>query len=96
MPIVLIVVMVAVYAMLFIPQQRRAKAARQMMAALTVGDEVLTSAGMYGEITEFDGETVFLALNDDLEIKITKSSIAERVVYADADTDADADADAEK
>jgi len=83
MGIVLIVAMVLIYAMLFIPQQRRAKAQRQMLAALDVGDEVLTSAGMYGEITEFDGETVFLAVSDDLEIKITRASIAERVVYSD-------------
>jgi preprotein translocase subunit YajC len=40
---------------------------------------------MYGTVTEFDGDTVFLAVHDDLEIKITKASIAERVVYADAE-----------
>ena len=56
-----------------------------------VGDEVLTSAGMYGEITEFDGQSVFLAISDSLEIKITRESIAERVVYADLDEDAEVD-----
>jgi preprotein translocase YajC subunit len=56
-----------------------------MLTALDVGDEVLTSAGFYGTIAEFDGDTVFLAVNDALEIKITKASISERVQYSDAE-----------
>lgn len=81
------VMMVGMYVLLIMPQQRRAKEHRAMMAALDVGDEVLTSAGIYGTIAEFDGETVFLAVNDQHEIKITKASISERVVYADADAE---------
>lgn len=75
------IIIVAMYALLFLPQQRRTKAHRAMLAALETGDEVLTSSGIYGTVTEFDGETVFLAVNDANEIKITKASIAERVVY---------------
>ena len=81
----LIVIMLAMWALLILPQQRRAKAHREMLAALEVGDEVLTSSGMYGTIAEFDGGTVFLAVSDTLEIKVTKESISERVVYADAE-----------
>lgn len=81
----LIVIMVAMWLLLIVPQQRRTKAHRAMLGSLDVGDEVLTQSGMYGTIMEFDGETVFLAVNDDLEIKITKASIAEKVVYADAE-----------
>lgn len=81
--IFLVVMMVAMWALLIVPQQRRTKAHRAMLAALDVGDEVVTASGMYGTVVEFDGETVFLAVNDANEIKITKASIAERVVYAD-------------
>ncbi len=81
----LIVIMLAMWALLILPQQRRAKAHRAMLAALEVGDEVVTSSGMYGTIAEFDGGTVFLAVSDNLEIKVTKESISERVVYADAE-----------
>jgi len=69
------------------PQQQRAKKQRAMLTELTIGDEVLTSAGMYGQITEFDGSTVFLAVADNLEIKVTRESIAERVVYGDPEPD---------
>jgi preprotein translocase subunit YajC len=81
--IFLIVMMVAMWALLILPQQRRTKAHRVMLEALEVGDEIVTASGMYGTVTEFDGQTVFLAVNDANEIKITKASIAERVVYAD-------------
>ena len=77
----LVVIFGAMYALLILPQQRRTKAHRAMLGSLEAGDEVLTSGGIYGSITEFDGDTVFLAINDANEIKITKASIAERVVY---------------
>lgn len=82
----LVVIMVAMWALLIVPQQRRTKAHRTMLSSLDVGDEVLTAAGMYGTIAEFDGETVFLAVHDSLEIKITKASIAEQVLYADSES----------
>lgn len=82
-----LIIMVAMFGLLyagfFLPQQRKMKAHREMLARLEVGDEVLTAAGIYGTITEFDGQTVFLAVSDSLEIKITRESVAERVVYAD-------------
>ena len=81
----LIVIMVAMWALLILPQQRRTKAHREMLASLDVGDEVVTASGIYGEITEFDGDTVFLAVNDATEIKITRASVSERVVYEDAE-----------
>lgn len=83
----IIIIMAVMYFALIMPQQRRTKAHRAMMGQLTEGDEVLTASGIYGTIAEFDGETVFLAVNDQMEIKISKSSIAERVVYADAVSD---------
>lgn len=81
--IFLAVIMVAMWALLIVPQQRRTKAHQAMLGSLEVGDEIVTASGLYGTLTEFDGETVFLAINDANEVKITKSSIAERVVYAD-------------
>jgi preprotein translocase YajC subunit len=52
----LVVIMVAMWALLIVPQQRRTKAHRAMLVSLDVGDEVLTSAGLYGTIADFDGD----------------------------------------
>lgn len=71
------------YAVLFIPQQRKMKAHRAMMSSLDVGDEVLLSSGIYGRIVDFDGPTMFLAVSDDLEIKVTRESVSEKVTYLD-------------
>lgn len=87
----LIIIMGVMWALLIVPQQRRAKATREMLSKLEIGDEVLTSAGIYGQIAEFDGPTVFLAVSDTLEIKVTRESIAERVVYSEAEADAEVD-----
>jgi len=93
-----ILIYIALFAVLWFvilrPQRARAAAQKALMAALEPGDDVLTSAGLYGQITELDGDTAFLAIADNLEIKVTRESIAERVQYADSsvvqdDTDND-------
>lgn len=81
--VILIVMFGALWAFLILPQQRRMKAHRELLAAVEVGDEVLLSSGIYGQIADFDGDSVFVAVSDNLEIKVTKESITERVVYAD-------------
>jgi len=77
--------MIAMWALLIVPQQRRTKAHREMLAALEEGDDVLTASGIYGEVAEIDGETVFVKVSDTVEIKMSKASISERVVYADSE-----------
>ncbi|MDL2306490.1 preprotein translocase subunit YajC [Desulfovibrio sp. OttesenSCG-928-C06] len=56
MPIVLIIVVF--YFLLIRPQQKRAKQHREMLQSLKKGDSVVTSAGIYGRIAEFDGDNV--------------------------------------
>lgn len=48
----LIVLFVVFYFLLIRPQQKRAKEHKQMVAALSRGDEVVTSGGVLGRITE--------------------------------------------
>lgn len=71
------------WAVLLLPQQRKMKAHRELIASLEVGDEVLLSSGMYGQIADFDGQSMFIAVADNLEVKVTRESVAERVVYSD-------------
>lgn len=71
------------------PQQQRMKEHNALLAALEVGDEVVTSAGFYGMITDFDGPTVFIEVADGVEMKITRESVTELVSYDDADAPVD-------
>ena len=49
------------------------------------GDDVRTDSGIYGTISDLDGDTVFLMISDGVEIKISKASIAEMIKYDDED-----------
>jgi len=81
--IIMIAMFAVLWAVLLLPQQRKMKAHRQLIASLEVGDEVLLTSGIYGQIADFDGQSMFIAVSDNLEIKVTRESVAERVVYSD-------------
>ncbi len=69
------------------PQQRRAREHRELLESLDVGDEVVTTSGLYGMITDFDGGTVFIEVSDGVELKISRETIANKIVYSDVDGD---------
>ena len=77
--IALLVVGVLMYAILILPQQRRAKAHRELLDALDEGDEVVTSSGIYGFVNAVDGEVVWLEAAEGVEFKISKSAVASKV-----------------
>ena len=77
MSIVLIVGLIVIfYFMLIRPQQKRMRQQMELMNNLRAGDEVLTSAGIYGTITEIEEDTVLLEVSEDVEIRVAKSSIS--------------------
>ena len=100
--VIFLVLLVLMYAVLIVPQQRRVKAQRAILNSLSEGDVVLTSAGIYGVITEMVGDDVYLEVAEGIELKITKSSIGGKVRTDDAsdapvdtkgDTSSEADSD---
>jgi len=44
------------YFLLIRPQQRRAKAQQALLRSVEVGDEIVTTAGVFGTVTEIDGD----------------------------------------
>ena len=77
----LIIILALLWLVLLRPQQRRAKNRREMLSRLEVGDEVLMSSGVYGRIVSFDEQTVFVDIADNVRVKVTRDSIAERITY---------------
>jgi preprotein translocase subunit YajC len=77
MSILLIVGLIAIfYFMLIRPQQKRMRQQGELMSNLRVGDDVMTSAGIYGTITEVEEDTILLEISEDVEIRVAKSAIA--------------------
>ncbi|HEX2711940.1 MAG TPA: preprotein translocase subunit YajC, partial [Candidatus Acidoferrales bacterium] len=62
--------------LLIMPQQRRQKQAREMLAALKAGDKVITNGGIYGTIVGIEGDAVQLRIADQVRIKVARSAIA--------------------
>ena len=85
--LILPILILIMYFMLIRPQQQRMKEHQRLLAAVDVGDDIVTSGGIYGRVSELDGDTLFLQVADGIDIKITKDSVAAMVNYDDAEAD---------
>jgi preprotein translocase subunit YajC len=85
----LIVVGVLMYAVLILPQQRRSREHKALLASLDVGDEVLTSSGIYGFVAALEDDVLWLEVADGVELKMSRSSVANKVVLKDTVEDDD-------
>jgi preprotein translocase subunit YajC len=70
---------VAMYMLVIRPQQRRLREQQALVSSLVVGDEVISSAGIYGTITGIDDQTAVLRVADGVEIRIARAAIARRL-----------------
>jgi preprotein translocase subunit YajC len=64
------------YFMLIRPQMKRAKDQRTMIAALAKGDEVLTSGGILGRVSELADQFVVLEIAPNVSVKLQKQAIS--------------------
>ncbi len=77
--LILLVGMFAVFYFLLIrPQQKRQKEHENMLAALKVGDRVITQGGVLGKIVGFSDPFVILEVHDKVRIRVLRSSIARK------------------
>ena len=60
------------------PQQKKAKAHRELMGALKTGDEVKTDGGIHGTITRMAEDFVTLEISHKVPIRIDRGRIVER------------------
>lgn len=67
------------YFMMIRPQQKRAKEQREMNAALSKGDEVITDAGIFGTVQKVGDDHVTLEIAPKVTIRVVRSRVAERV-----------------
>jgi preprotein translocase subunit YajC len=80
LPILLLIVLM--YFLLIRPQQRRMREQQALLAAVQEGDEVLTSAGVYGFITAMEGDVVWVEIAEGVEVRVAKGAIARRITPA--------------
>jgi preprotein translocase subunit YajC len=89
---IFILIPVAMYFLLIRPRRRMVKQQQAVQRSVEVGDEVLLTSGMYGFITGFEEGTdvVWVEVDDDVQIRVTRAGISGKVNVSSADASAPA------
>ena len=74
--IVMVLLLVVMYVMMIRPQRRRQQEQQAMIEGAGVGDDVLTSGGIYGTITHAEGDDLVVEIADGLSVHMTRRGIA--------------------
>ena len=72
----IIILVLFFYFLLYRPQKQAQKKRDAMLAALKVGDEIITLGGMHGKITELDEKSVTLRVAENVNIVFERSAIS--------------------
>lgn len=67
------------YFVLIRPQQRQQKEQQTMLTALKKGDDVITSAGIFGKVFAIDEKTVTLEIMSGGKLRMLKTSVQGKV-----------------
>ncbi len=75
----LIVLFGIFYFLVIRPQQKQAKAHKEMLAAIKKGDKIITNGGLICEVVKPEEDFIKVKLNDDTVVKISRDYIAKKV-----------------
>lgn len=79
-PLIFMIAMLVIFYFLLIrPQAKRAKEHRNLVSGLGKGDEVITSGGILGRITEIDEDFITISIANNVEIKVQKPAVTTTV-----------------
>lgn len=100
----LVLIFVVFYFLLIRPQQKKAKAHRQMIGDLRRGDRIVTAGGLVGQIHRVAGDSELLVeIADGVRVRVVRSTVAElrakpepRRVRDEDEDDADDDGSEER
>jgi len=73
----LVLIFVVFYFLLIRPQTKRAKEHREMVGKLASGDEVVTTGGLLGRITEVGDNFLTVEVADGVRVKVQKFQVAQ-------------------
>lgn len=72
----LIIIFVVFYFLLIRPQTKRAKEHRKMVSELKVGDEVVTSGGVLGKISDAGDQFLEVEIATGVTVKVQRSTVS--------------------
>jgi preprotein translocase subunit YajC len=74
--IVMVLLLVVMYVLMIRPQRQRQREHQTMIDRADVGDDILTTGGIYGTIVETDGDDLVVELAEGLNVHMTRRGIA--------------------
>lgn len=83
------------YFVFFRPQQKRMKAHQALMRSLKPGDVVVTNSGIHGAVAEVEDQVVWLEVAPEVELKVSRSSVTERLESGQSEAETGESGDAE-
>lgn len=63
------------YLLVLMPMRKRQKKVRDFQAAIKVGDRVITTSGIYGQVTKLNDASVQLQIADKVRIEVSRAAI---------------------
>ena len=63
------------YFVILLPMKRRQRKVQAFLAALKVGDQVVTSGGLYGTITRLSDQSVHVQIADKVRVEISRNAV---------------------
>ncbi len=69
--------LVVFYFLLIRPQNKRAKEQREMLSKISAGDEIATTGGILGKVTEVGDQFLTLEIASGVNVKLQKFQVAQ-------------------
>ena len=83
------------YVLMIRPQRKRQQQHQSMIEAAGVGEDVLTTGGIYGTVTQAEGDDIVVEIADGISVHMTRRGIAAvlppEADHEDEDEDVDTD-----
>lgn len=95
--IIMVLMLGVMYVLMIRPQRQRQAQQQSMIDGATVGDDVLTTGGIYGTISEVEGDDIVVEIASGVAVHMTRRGIAAVLPPEDEeDEEVDALEDAEE
>ena len=66
------------YFLILMPMKKRQKKIQDFQSTLNVGDRIVTTSGIYGQITKLEDKTVQVQIADKVRIEVARAAIGGR------------------
>lgn len=66
------------YFLILMPMKKRQKKVQEFQSSLSVGDRIVTTSGIYGQVTKLNEKTVQIQIADKVRIEVARAAIGGR------------------